>query len=125
MPTLADGPIAAMLFALLLVIVVLYVRWSRRNVRASAERIKKYQLPPDKDAVPASTLESPPGGGRWEIQMHDLARDLIGQLDSKIAILNGLLRTAEERIVRLEQAIEQSGGVPPSPPVSEEQHEKP
>lgn len=39
---------------------------------------------------------------RWEVNMHELARDLSAQLDSKMVALQQLMRMADERIAQLE-----------------------
>ena len=60
----------------------------------------QYQVPRP-DASPA--LRQPPQASmpprdfeQWEVAMHDLARDLSGQLDSKIRILELLIREADK-----------------------------
>lgn len=45
---------------------------------------------------------------RWEVEMHELARELSGRLDSKLSILEHLLRDAECLAERLESAIERA-----------------
>ena len=99
----------------LVFVTVFFLRWSQRNLKASAKRIREAQTRPAENVEPGHNLDAPADVARWEIQMHDTARDLSGQLDSKIAILQQLIRTAEEHIVRLERAIEQAGGSVPSP----------
>ena len=42
---------------------------------------------------------------QWEVEMHDLARELRGELDSKIAILEHLIQDATQQADRLEAAI--------------------
>jgi hypothetical protein len=42
---------------------------------------------------------------QWEVTMHDLARDLSGQLDSKIRVLELLIREAEKAAARLETSL--------------------
>jgi hypothetical protein len=43
--------------------------------------------------------------GEWEVEMHELARDLSARIDSKLAVLEQLLRTAHHETLRLETAI--------------------
>ena len=45
---------------------------------------------------------------RWEVRMHDLARELSAQLDSKTSALIQLVNQAERRIAELEALLEQS-----------------
>jgi DNA-directed RNA polymerase specialized sigma24 family protein len=42
---------------------------------------------------------------RWEVQMHDLARELTGQIDSKMRLLDQLIRDADRAAARLEAAV--------------------
>jgi hypothetical protein len=57
---------------------------------------------------------------RWEVEMHDTARQLSGQLDSKLAALGHLVREADRAAARLEAALSatrpanlECGGLPP------------
>lgn len=43
---------------------------------------------------------------RWEVEMHDTARELKAELDSKMSALMSLVRTAREEQERLEHLIE-------------------
>ncbi len=43
---------------------------------------------------------------RWEVEMHDTARELKAELDSKISALMSLVRTAREEQERLTQLID-------------------
>lgn len=45
---------------------------------------------------------------RWEIRMHELSRDLSGQLDTKIIVVEQLLRRVEQQTARLELAISEA-----------------
>jgi hypothetical protein len=101
------GPGSAQVIFLLglgVVIVVLLMR-SKRYFR----QVTQYQVP---TARPARKLErpnassSPPRGyEKWEVAMHDLARELSGKLDSKIRVLELLIREANEAAARLEAAV--------------------
>lgn len=46
---------------------------------------------------------------RWEVRMHELARDLSAQLDSKMSILQHLMELADQQAVRLESLLAQAG----------------
>jgi len=53
----------------------------------------------------------------WEVQMHDFARQVSGQLDSKMAALEHLIREADRAAARLEAAVAATRGQqPPAPP---------
>jgi hypothetical protein len=56
----------------------------------------------------ATSMIPPPELGRWEVQMHDVARNLMGELNTKIAVVEQLVRDANAAAERLEKAIERS-----------------
>jgi len=55
-------------------------------------------------------LGLPPQGMEWEVKMHETARDLSAQLDSKMSALGHLIRDADRAAARLETALEAAGG---------------
>ena len=66
-------------------------RFGRRSAKASK------QLPVSRPAsstaaIDANRLDAPASVARWEVGMHETARDLIGRLDSKIVIVDQLVR---------------------------------
>ncbi|MGH7193752.1 MAG: hypothetical protein ACREJM_09495 [Candidatus Saccharimonadales bacterium] len=71
--------------------------------------------------TPASHhLDQPRGAQRWEVEMHETARELRGQLDSKISVLQHLIRDAAAETARLEAAIDRAakldlGSMRPAP----------
>jgi hypothetical protein len=105
------GPGSAQIVFLLglgLVIVVLLVR-SKRYFR----QVTQYQVPvapPHRKLGRATASSAPPHSAeKWEVAMHDLARELSGQLDSKIRVLELLIREADEAAARLEAAVRGEG----------------
>jgi len=68
---------------------------------------------------PRPSLDAPDDVIRWEVQMHETARDLAGQLDSKMAVLAHLIREADRAAGRLESALASVGGLPDTPPAVE------
>jgi len=116
MDVLADfggvsGPQVVFLLGLSLVIVILMMR-SRRYFRQVSQhssappRATSTAVKPRPSAAPPKSLE------QWEVSMHELARDLSGQLDSKIRVLELLIREASETAARLEAAIGKSRPAP-------------
>lgn len=73
---------------------------------------------PKSDTAQGHRLDAPHELRRWEVEMHELARDLNAQLDTKIGILQELVRQAAAQAERLEAAIaaaaplERSGKAP-------------
>ena len=54
-------------------------------------------------------LGLPPEAMNWEVDMHETARDLSAQLDSKMSALGHLIREADRASARLETALEAAG----------------
>jgi hypothetical protein len=69
---------------------------------------KRYASPIREDKVSAHMLDAPVEIGRWEVQMHETARNLMGELNTKIAIVEQLVRDANQAAERLERAIERA-----------------
>jgi hypothetical protein len=53
----------------------------------------------------AHHLDAPDAMQRWEVEMHDIARDLSAQLSTRMSALQELLRVAQRETTRLEAAI--------------------
>jgi hypothetical protein len=93
------------LLGLGLMIFILLVR-SRRYFRQATQ----YQVPrpPAKAPIKAAKASTAPSKEyeKWEVAMHELARDLAGQVDTKIRVLELLIREANEAAARLETALD-------------------
>lgn len=61
--------------------------------------------PPTETRSGAPLVGAPKDVARWQVEMHDLTRDLSAQLDSKMGALQHLIRQASEETERLERAI--------------------
>jgi hypothetical protein len=101
--TFPGGAQILFLLGLGLMIVILLVR-SRRYFRQATQ----YHVPTPRAkpaAKPASASAAPPKEfEKWEVSMHELARDISAQLDTKIRVLELLIRDANEAAARLEAA---------------------
>jgi len=64
---------------------------------------------------PRHHLDAPQAAARWEVQMHDTARELSAQLDSKMSALQALIADADQAAARLEAALARSSGTAPEP----------
>ena len=53
-------------------------------------------------------LDAPVEVGRWEVEMHETARNLMGELNTKIAIVEQLVRDANAAAARLEAATDRA-----------------
>jgi hypothetical protein len=77
-------------------------------------------------AVPHSnrSSEAPAEMQNWEVEMHDYARRVRGELDSKMSALQSLIAEADRAAARLERAVQNAragpssnqAGVPPPAP---------
>ena len=74
-----------------------------RQLKESANHFKTKE--PRKDG---RLLDAPAQVGRWQVEMHETARDLKAELDSKILILQSVIKTARQEIDRLETVIKSS-----------------
>lgn len=108
---LANIPAQAMLGAGVLMLIVLLFRRLRRyqgktrkeqrlEDRSSARRQKL-----DEARAATPLLDAPPELVRWQVDMHDTARDLKAELDSKMSSLQAIVRMASDASDRLETAI--------------------
>ncbi len=76
---------------------------SQRRIRQPA----RTSAPAAPHPAPASNrFEPTPELKRWEVQMHDTAREVTARIDNKIRILEQLIRDADDRIARL-QAVDE------------------
>ncbi len=83
---------------------LLMLRSSRYYARQKRESCTPHQFAPGQEELP-SRAEEPGDVDRWEVQMHDTARDLSGRLDSKLSMLQALVAEADRAAARLEAAL--------------------
>ena len=92
-----------MLVAGMVVLMWVVFRQRNRNRRASKStpvgRLEPYQ------SQTLSPLAAPPEAIRWQVEMHETARDLKAEIDSKLALLQSLVAMARQESERLEAAI--------------------
>lgn len=107
MPPLADSNPLTLVFlaGLMLTIAVLLVRarryFARRNQAPSfTDRYERRSV--RASAPPRGTTGA---GDRWEVEMHETARELSAQLDAKMSALQALIRDADRAAQRLEAAL--------------------
>jgi hypothetical protein len=99
MMLLADGKFTTGLFLLgMMLIIMAVLRGTKKNMKASkARRLQNDALCVNDTIELRPFTDKPAQLLRWEVEMHDLARDISARLDSKIALLQKLLIAAEER----------------------------
>jgi hypothetical protein len=116
-PLAADGvpPSPLQTFFLIVMIVVagyLFFRSQRYFARLKNDPAS----PAGPAAVPRETSYTavPQDLARWEVEMHDTARQLSGQLDGKLAALGHLIRDADRAAARLEAALSTTRSAAPA-----------
>jgi hypothetical protein len=80
---------------------------SRIAPQSHAWRAKK-SPPSDRDDRRQPLIDAPPEILRWQVEMHETARDLKAELDTKIHVVQTLVGMAREESQRLEAVIDQS-----------------
>ncbi len=96
-----------MMFGLGLVMLIFILL--KRTIRGTTARVPKQ--PPTTSATPRSDiplLDAPAEMVRWQVEMHDCARDMKAELDTKMGALQVLIHIANEEISRLESVIERA-----------------
>ncbi len=81
-------------------------RWARSRKNVVDPRSVRRNL--DEQSRPSSLASVPPEVLRWQVELHDTARDLKAEIDSKLVALNALTRLAREEADRLERLLEQA-----------------
>ena len=107
------GSTGMMLVGLGLLIAILLRRsfryYGRRGSRkAGAEPLLATTTPP---AGPYRSLTNPPAEVlRWQVEMHEIARDLRAEMDSKLRLLQLLIAQAQQQADRLERLLNEKRG---------------
>ena len=95
---------SSLLFALgaVIMIVILMRRWNRyyRKRRPAKGAARHAALAAGDRQQPL--LDAPPEILRWQVEMHETARDLKAELDTKISVLQRLVIDAQIQADRLE-----------------------
>lgn len=106
---LANENLGALMFGVgVLMLIVLLLRRARRYQRKT-KRENAAPLRQNKKLEQARKetplLDAPPELLRWQVEMHETARHLKAELDSKMSALQSITRIAAEESTRLEAAI--------------------
>ncbi len=98
-------------FALIWTVAFLLLRVWRYRRQASTDTARS--APPAgraklaRPSAQSAPLEVPDSVRHWEVHLHELARDLSAQIDTKLGLLQQMLRLAEEQQARLEALLGQ------------------
>ena len=98
----------AMLLGLTLLTVILLRRIYRRQGRRGRSTARARSRRPSPATQPRDGMplaDAPPEILRWHVEMHEIARDLQAELDSKMVALQTLIHVARQESERLEAAI--------------------
>ena len=95
--------------AVLLVVVLMLLRSQRSLSRRSSPRPPLAPAPRKEPSRPPRHSGAPAATGNWEVQMHEVARELSAQLDSKMGLLEQLIREADRAASRLETVLAANG----------------
>ncbi len=108
-----DRPTLFVLVALGLSIAILMMRAHRYLSRQRGDD-RALVVPQRPKSEPATRLmDGPPELAKWEIEMHETARDLSAELNSRISALRAMVAEADRAAARLEAALERASGARP------------
>lgn len=85
------------------------MRRSQRNRQASPLRQladAKAELDKRESRGDRALRDAPPEVLRWQVEIAEIARDIHGQVDTKIALLAATIRLADQRLAELKQMVE-------------------
>lgn len=104
-------PSSPQLILLAAMAIMIWVLWRRSNKHFGRggkayeppHRISK--LEQDRDLA---LSDAPAEVTRWQVEMHELAREMKGELDTKMAVLQLLIRQATDAAARLDEAVQRA-----------------
>jgi hypothetical protein len=116
---LTDNLSGLLLVLVALTAIALLVRTNRYFARRRREPPwQGYAQQPRQEDTP-SPADAPGDVAGWEVQMHEMARAMSGQLDSKMSGLQALIAEADRAAARLEAAMVKNREASPPPPGSQ------
>lgn len=106
--TLAEGAAAEdrsnyVLVAIVVLGLMLVIR-SFRRARSTSERPARIFAKREPAAKP-SRLDAPDEYRQWEVELHELGREITARIDNKISVLEYLIETAQVERAKLEATI--------------------
>jgi hypothetical protein len=108
-------PNVLFLIGLAMACAILLMR-SQRRIRQAARTSNSVTAP-----APNPPLKRATEFERWEVQMHETAREITARIDSKLGLLEQLIRDADDRIARLQTVsewLDRSGTVEKEPSIA-------
>ncbi len=89
-------------------IIILLRRSARLTARSKKQQNRKVHLDLTEPDLKQPLKDAPPEILRWHVEMEATARNIKGEIDTKLALLQLLIARSEEAADRLERAIEDS-----------------
>ncbi len=86
--------------------------WSRRRPEADASIEPPHGSPSIASEVHRRKMELEDAIMRWEVRMHDMTRDVSGELETKISVMQRLILMAHEQQEQLSQLLARCEQVP-------------
>ena len=105
---LPSTPQLILLLAMGLLIMMLWRRSSRHFGRGGKAYEAPHRVSKLHDDRDLALADAPPEVNRWQVEMYELSREMKGELDTKMAVLQILIRNASEAAERLEHALAQA-----------------
>lgn len=101
---LPSTPQLVLLAAMGMMIWVLWRRSHKHFGRGGKAYESPHRVSQIEDNRELALSDAPPELSRWQVEMYELSRDLKGEIDTKLALLEVLTRNANEACARLEKA---------------------
>lgn len=98
-------PPTTMMLLLAMVVIIGFLLFRSKRYFARLQNAPPARVTTDDEPARPSYAARPESVGQWEIEMHDFAREISGQLDSKMSALGQLIREADRAAARLEAAV--------------------
>lgn len=92
----------------LAVMCYLLMRRASRRISGRSPEDAAIQRPPSEKSRDRALLDAPPELTRWQVELHETARDLKAEIDSKLLALQALVNVAREEREKLEAATERA-----------------
>jgi hypothetical protein len=106
---LSGGMFAGGVALMTLVLMRRWLGYQRRN-RRRGSRNRSSNVTQKRTSDPQQPLlDAPPEIHRWQVEMHDVARDLKGELDSKMVAVQTLIGMARAESDRLQKLLSAAG----------------
>ncbi len=108
MGLLAQTEFATLSVLMFLVLMIGFFLWRSQRYLARQDNGRLPAAHHSRSKAPEQPLpmNAPDDLTRWEVHMHETARELCGQLDSKMSVLEHLVGEADRAAARLESALE-------------------